>query len=123
MEEKEIVSRCNPTSFPEDQSMNKKNPKVDAYLNRAKKWREKMKKLRTILLDCPLTEELKWGNPCYSFQESNIVILIGFKEYCGLIFCKGALLKDAKGILIKPGEHTQAARQVRFTNVREIAGK
>jgi uncharacterized protein YdeI (YjbR/CyaY-like superfamily) len=72
------------------------------------------------LLGCPLTEELKWGKPCYTFQKSNIVIILPLKEYCALLFCKGALLKDAHGILIKPGENTQAARQIRFTHVREI---
>jgi uncharacterized protein YdeI (YjbR/CyaY-like superfamily) len=96
------------------------NPKVDAYLSRAKKWREEMEKLRAIVIGCRLTEELKWGKPCYTFQESNVVLIIGFKEHCALLFCKGALLKDANGILIKPGENTQAARQLRFTNVREI---
>jgi uncharacterized protein YdeI (YjbR/CyaY-like superfamily) len=100
--------------------MNKMNPKVDLYLSRAKKWQREMEKLRMIILDCQLTEELKWGKPCYTFQKSNIVIIVGFKEYCALIVCKGALLNDADGILIKPGENTQAARQIRFTNVREI---
>ena len=98
------------------------NPKVDAYLSRAKKWQEEMEKLRMIVLDSQLTEELKWGKPCYTFQKSNIVIIIGFKEYCALLFCKGALLNDANGILIKAGENTQAARHIRFTNVREIVG-
>jgi len=96
------------------------NPKVDVYLTKAKKWQEEMEKLRMIILDCQLTEELKWGKPCYTFQKSNIVLIVGFKEYCALIFCKGALLNDANGILIKPGENTQAGRQIRFTNVREI---
>ena len=96
------------------------NPKVDVYLSKAKKWREEMERLRMILLDCQLTEELKWGKPCYTFQKSNIVLIIGFKEYCALMFCKGALLNDPNGILKKPGENTQAARQIRFTNVREI---
>jgi uncharacterized protein YdeI (YjbR/CyaY-like superfamily) len=100
--------------------MNKTNPKVDGYLAKAKKWQAELKKLRMIILDCQLTEELKWGKPCYTFQESNIVLIIGFKEHCALLFCKGALLKDANGILIKPGENTQAARQVRFNNVRDI---
>jgi uncharacterized protein YdeI (YjbR/CyaY-like superfamily) len=100
--------------------MNKMNPKVDVYLRKAKKWQEEMKKLRMIILDCQLTEELKWGKPCYTFQKSNIVLIVGFKEYCALIFCKGALLNDANGILIKPGENTQAGRQIRLTNVREI---
>ena len=74
-----------------------------------------------ILLGCGLTEELKWGKPCYTFQKSNIVIIQGFKEFCALLFCKGALLKDAKGILIQQTENVQAARQIRFTNVRQIA--
>ena len=100
--------------------MNRMNPKVDVYLSKAKKWQEEMEKLRMIILDGRLTEELKWGKPCYTFQNTNIVIIIGFKEYCALLFCKGALLKDAHGILIKAGENTQAARQIRFTNVREI---
>jgi len=73
---------------------------------------EESEKMRAIALDCHLTEELKWGKPCYSFQESNVAIIQGFKEYCALMFCKGALLKDAKGILIKPGENTQAARRL-----------
>ena len=96
------------------------NPKVDVYLRKARKWQEEMEKLRMIILDCQLTEELKWGKPCYTFQKSNIIIIIGLKEYCALMFCKGVLLNDANGILIKPGENTQAARQIRFTNVREI---
>jgi uncharacterized protein YdeI (YjbR/CyaY-like superfamily) len=96
------------------------NPKVDVYLSRSKKWQEEFEKLRMTILDCQLTEELKWGKPCYTFQESNIVIIQGFKEFCALLFCKGALLNDANGILEKPGENTQAARRVPFTNVREI---
>jgi len=96
------------------------NPKVDVYLSNAKKWQQELVKLRMIILDCQLTEELKWGKPCYMFQKTNIVIILPLKEYCALLFCKGALLNDANGILIKPGENTQAARQIRFTNVREI---
>ena len=96
------------------------NPKVDVVLSKARKWQEEIVKLRMIILDCGLTEELKWGKPCYSFQKSNIVIIQGFKEYFALLFFKGALLNDANGILIKMGENTQAARQIRFTNVREI---
>jgi len=96
------------------------NPKVDFFFNKAKKWQEEFKRLRMILLDCPLTEELKWGKPCYTFQKSNVVIIHGFKEYCALLFCKGALLKDADAILIQQTENVQAARQIRFTNVREI---
>src|SRR6266404_4899615 len=100
--------------------MNSMNPKVDGYLRKAKKWQEEMEKLRRISLDCGLTEELKWGKPCYTFQKSNIVIVQGFKEFCALLFCKGALLNDANRILEKPGENTQAARRIPFTNVREI---
>jgi uncharacterized protein YdeI (YjbR/CyaY-like superfamily) len=81
--------------------MNKMNPEVDGYLSKAKQWREEVKKLRMIILGCQLTEELKWGKPCYTFQKSNIVIIQGFKECCALLFCKGALLKDAHGILKK----------------------
>jgi len=97
------------------------NPKVDSYLSKATQWREESEKLRKILLGCGLTEELKWGKPCYTFQGSNIVIIQGFKEYCALLFCKGALLRDARGILIQQTENVQAARQIRFTHVREIA--
>src|SRR3990172_810632 len=100
--------------------MNKMNPKVDFYFSKAQKWQEELKKLRMILLDCGLTEELKWRSPCYTSQKSNIVIIQGFKEYCALMFFKGALLSDPNGILKKPGENAQAARQIRFTNVREI---
>src|ERR1043166_2316222 len=96
------------------------NPDVDWYFSKAKKWREESEKLRTIVLDCGLTEESKWGKPCYTFQESNIVLIHGFKEYCALLFFKGSLLKDAKGILIQQTENVQAARQIRFTNVWEI---
>ena len=97
-----------------------RNPKVDAYLARAKHWREEFAKLRMIVLDCGLTEELKWGWPCYTFEKSNLVLIHGFKEYCALLFFKGALLKDPQGILIQQTENVQAARQIRFTNVREI---
>ena len=96
------------------------NPKVDFFFDKAKKWQEEFEKLRMIILDCGLTEELKWGQPCYSFEKSNIVLIHGFKEYCALLFFKGALLNDAKGILIQQTENVQAARQIRFTNVREI---
>ena len=100
--------------------MNRTNPKVDVFLSKAKKWQEELETLRRIILDCQLTEELKWGKPCYTFQKSNIVILQGFKEFCALLFAKGALLNDPNSILEKPGENTQAARQIRFTNVQEI---
>ena len=100
--------------------MNRMNPKVDEFFSKAKKWQEEFEKLRMIILDCQLTEELKWGQPCYTFQKSNIVLIHGFKEYCALLFFKGALLHDANGILIQQTENVQAARQIRFTNVREI---
>src|SRR5256885_17212787 len=100
--------------------MNRMNPKVDQYLRRAKKWQKEMEKLRRISLGCGLTEELKWGNPCYTFQDSNIVLIHGFKEYCAILFFKGALLNNANGILIQQTENVQAARQIRFTDVREI---
>jgi len=96
------------------------NPRVDTFLSEATQWREEFTELRRIILDCGLTEELKWGHPCYTFQGSNIVLIHGFKEYCAILFCKGALLKDAKGILIQQTENVQAARQVRFTKVGEI---
>jgi uncharacterized protein YdeI (YjbR/CyaY-like superfamily) len=96
------------------------NPKVDEYLSKTKKWQEEFEKLRMIILDCQLTEELKWGVPCYTFQKGNIVLIHGFKEYCALLFIKGALLKDAHDILIQQTENVQAGRQIRFTNVREI---
>jgi uncharacterized protein YdeI (YjbR/CyaY-like superfamily) len=96
------------------------NPKVDGFISKAKKWRKEFKKLRTIVLDCGLTEELKWYQPCYTLQKSIVLLISGFKEYCALAFFKGSLLKDAKGILVAPGENSQAVRQIRFTNVRDI---
>jgi uncharacterized protein YdeI (YjbR/CyaY-like superfamily) len=98
------------------------NPKVDVFLSKEKKWQKEFETLRKIVLDCHLTEELKWGKPCYSFQKSNIVLIHGFKEYCALLFLKGVLLHDANGILIKQTENVQAGRQIRFTNVQEIVG-
>jgi uncharacterized protein YdeI (YjbR/CyaY-like superfamily) len=98
--------------------MNEMNPKVDRYLRKAKKWQAEMGKLRSISLSCGLTEELKWGKPCYTSQNSNIVIIQGFREFCALMFFKGALLNDSKGILKEFG--WQAARRIPFTNVREI---
>jgi uncharacterized protein YdeI (YjbR/CyaY-like superfamily) len=100
--------------------MNRMNPKVDFYFTKAKKWQQELAKLRTIILDCQLTEELKWGCPCYTLKKSNIVLIHVFKEYCALLFFKGALLKDADGILIQQTKNVQAARQIRFTNAREI---
>ena len=96
------------------------NPKVDVYLSTVEKWQEEMEQLRRIVLDCGLTEELKWGIPCYTFHKNNVLVINGLKEYCALGFFKGALLHDVHGILRKPGEHTQATRLVRFINVREI---
>jgi len=97
------------------------NSKVDGFFKKAKKWREEMEQLRRIILDCPqLTEELKWGKPCYTFQNTNVVLIHGFKEYCALLFMKGALLKDPKRILVQQTENVQAARQIRLTNVRQI---
>jgi uncharacterized protein YdeI (YjbR/CyaY-like superfamily) len=96
------------------------HPKVDFYFNKAKKWQEEIEKLREIILSCGLTEELKWGVPCYTFQESNIVLIHVFKEYCAILFFKGALLKDPKNILVQQTENVQAARQIRFTNIMEI---
>ena len=96
------------------------NPKVDFYFDKPGKWQKEMKLLRTIVLDCGLTEELKWGCPCYTFQKSNIVLIHVFKEYCALLFFKGALLNDGEGILVQQTENVQSARQVRFTNTNEI---
>jgi len=98
----------------------RRNPKVDGYVSRAKKWQAEIKNLRTIILDCGLTEEFKWGVPCYTFKKSNIVLIHVFKEYCALLFFKGALLKDAESVLIQQTANVQAARQIRFTNVRQI---
>ena len=96
------------------------NPKVDIFISKAEKWRKEFEKLRKIVLNCGLTEELKWGQPCYTFQNSNIVLIHGFKEYCALLFFKGALLYDTDGILIRQTENVQAARQIRLKNVQEI---
>src|SRR3954469_845751 len=96
------------------------NPKVDFYFTKAKKWQEEIKKLRMIVLDCGLTENLKWGVPCYTFEKSNIVLIHVFKEYCALLFFKGALLKAASNILIQQTANVQAARQIRFTSVQDI---
>ena len=95
------------------------NPKVNDFFRKAKTWREELEALRRIVLDCRLTEELKWGQPCYTLHGKNIAIIGGFKEYCALMFFKGALLKDPEGILVAPGK-TQAGRQIRFTGLRQI---
>ena len=100
--------------------MNTMNPKVDWFFNKATKWQEEVKQLRTIALDCNLVEDLKWGCPCYTFEKSNIVLIHHFKEYCAFLFFKGAILKDPKGILIQQTENVQAARQIRFTGVQQI---
>lgn len=96
------------------------NPKVDVFLSKAKKWQEEFEKLRMIVLDSQLTEELKWGVPCYTFQDKNIVLIHGFKEYCAFLFFKGALLTDSHDLLIRQTENVQASRQIRFTNISEI---
>jgi len=97
------------------------NPRVDFFFDKAGKWQKEYEKLRTVVLGCGLTEELKWGCPCYTFQGSNIVLIHGFKDYCALLFFKGALLNDPTGILIQQTKNVQSARQIRFTNLREIA--
>jgi uncharacterized protein YdeI (YjbR/CyaY-like superfamily) len=96
------------------------NPKVDFYFIKAKKWQEELEQLRIIMLECGLTEELKWGCPCYTLEKSNIVLIHAFKEYCALLFFKGALFSDPEGILVQQTENVQSARQTRFTNVHEI---
>ena len=96
------------------------NPKVDFFFDKARQWQKEFEQLRTIVLDCGLIEELKWGQPCYCLQKSNIVVIHGFKEYCALLFFKGALLKDTHDILIQQTENVQSARQIRFTNLRQI---
>jgi uncharacterized protein YdeI (YjbR/CyaY-like superfamily) len=96
------------------------NPKVDWFFEKADKWQAEFEHLRTLILDCGLTEELKWGCPCYTFQKSNILLIHGFKEYSAILFMKGALLNDANGILIQQTENVQSARQIRFTNLQEI---
>jgi uncharacterized protein YdeI (YjbR/CyaY-like superfamily) len=96
------------------------NPKVDWFFSKDTRWQKEYEKLRTIILDCGLIEELKWGCPCYTYEKRNIVLIHGFKEYFALLFFKGALLNDANGILIQQTENVQAARQIRFTDVKEI---
>lgn len=99
------------------------NPKVDEFLGEDTKWREEFELLRKIILDCHLTEELKWGKPCYTFQGGNVVLMHGFKEYCALLFIKGALLKDPQKILVQQTENVQAGRQIRFSNIHEIVAQ
>src|SRR5437867_9545715 len=100
--------------------MNRMNSKVDGYVRKSKQWQEELQKLRMIILDCGLTEEMKWRVPCYTFQGSNVLFIGRFKESCVLSFVKGALLKDAKGILIQQTENSQSVRVIRFTNVQQI---
>ena len=96
------------------------DPRVDAFISRVDQWQEEYKQLRKIILGCPLTEELKWGVPTYTFEGKNVLLMHGFKEYCAILFVKGALLNDPKSILITQTENVQAARQVRFASVQEI---
>jgi len=96
------------------------NPKVDVFLSKAPRWQEEMTKLRQIALNCQLTEDIKWGKPCYTYNDSNVIIIHGFKEYCALLFLKGALLADTEKILLQQTENVQAARQIRFTNLQDI---
>lgn len=100
--------------------MNRMNPKVDFFFEKESAWQKEYEKLRKIVLDCGLDEELKWGQPCYTFEGKNVVLIHGFKEYCALLFMKGALLEDPNGILIQQTENVQSARQIRFTGVKEI---
>ena len=100
--------------------MSRTNPKVDFFFDKAEKWQEEYAALRSIALDCQLTEELKWGVPCYTFEGSNVVLMHGFNEYCALLFVKGVLLSDPIGILIQQTKNVQSARQIRFTNVDEM---
>jgi uncharacterized protein YdeI (YjbR/CyaY-like superfamily) len=97
------------------------NPKVDAFLKRQDRWRAELEKLREILLGSGLTEELKWGHPCYVLDRKNVALIHGFKEYCAVLFHKGALLKDPKGVLIQQTKNVQATRQIRFTSVQAVA--
>lgn len=101
-------------------STSEMNPKVDFFFDKDSMWQAEYSKLRSIILACGLVEELKWGCPCYSYEGTNIVLIHGFKEYCALLLFKGALLGDPKGILVQQTKNVQSARQIRFTNVREI---
>ena len=96
------------------------NTKVDWFFNKDTKWQEEYSELRMLILDCGLTEELKWGCPCYTFQKNNVVLIHGFKDYYALLFMQGALLKDEQGILVQQTENVQTARQIRFTTLQEI---
>jgi len=111
---------CKLLQSPQTMTMSNMNPKVDFYFKKAKQWVEEIELLRMIILDCGLNEELKWGVPCYTLEKSNIILIHVFKDYCAVLFFKGALLKDPKGVLIQQTENVQAARQIRFTSAKEI---
>lgn len=96
------------------------NPKANWFFSKKTKWQEEYSELRMLILDCGLTEELKWGCPCYTFKDSNIVLIHGFKDYCAMLFMQGALLKDPKKILIQQTKNVQSARQIRFKNTNEV---
>lgn len=100
--------------------MNEMNPKVNFFFDKATQWKEEYKKLRTIILGCGLTEELKWGCPCYTLQSGNVVLIHGFKEYCALLFMKGALMQDPQDILVQQTKNVQSSRQIRFTSLEQI---
>ena len=110
------------TAFPGN-DMKKTNPKVDLYLRHEKKWQKELQALRKILLASPLTEELKWSKPCYTYQDSNLLVLCSLKEACAVGFLKGALLKDAAGLLLRPGEHSQSMRWMKFASLAEVAAR
>lgn len=116
----EIVCIGSASIVLKEYKMSEKNPKVDFYFRNSKKWQPELEKLREIVLDSPFTEELKWGVPCYTYQNKNVVLIHEFKDYCAILFIKGALMKDEQGILIQQTENVQAGRQIRFTNVQEI---
>jgi uncharacterized protein YdeI (YjbR/CyaY-like superfamily) len=100
--------------------MKEKDPRIDRFLERTKKWRKEMEKLRWIALDCGLDEELKWGKPCYTFEQANVAILQGFKERCAFMFFKGTLLKDPEGLLERPGANSHVARRMVFSSVGDV---
>jgi uncharacterized protein YdeI (YjbR/CyaY-like superfamily) len=101
-------------------SMGKRNREVDAFIERSKHWQAETKKLRSVLLDCGLGEDLKWGKPCYAHEGSNLAIIQGFKDHCSVMFFKGSLLKDPDGHLVRPGKHSQAGMRMQFTSVKEV---
>ncbi len=109
-----------PLSNPLTQKPRTMNPKVNFFFENAGQWQEEFEKLRTIALSTELTEDLKWGCPCYTYEGKNIFLIHGFKEYCALLFFKGALMKDPDHILIQQSKNVQAARQIRFTEVGQI---